>query len=175
MSQNRIILWLISLSLFFLCCSLVPRGESSKDPRTKGEKKFDPLGFKEDRTIVTEGEYVITKEDSAGLEKKRKAKTESGSFKKIRSSTPERVYRVQFFATKYPEEAQQVAALVEGQLSEKTYIDFKVPYYWIKVGDCQTKEEANSLLQKIKELGYFESWVVEIDLKTKLSLPKNPR
>jgi len=50
-------------------------------------------------------------------------------------------------------------------LSEKTYISFKVPYYWIRVGDCETKEEANSLLEKTKRLGYRESWVVEIKAK----------
>lgn len=165
MSKNPSILWLILLFLFFSNCSLWPKGESSKDPRTKGEKEFNPLGFKEDMVIITEGEYTTTKEDSTGLEKKRKGKTDSEHFEEIKRSVQETVYRVQFFATKYPEEAKQVAALVEGQLSQKTYIDYKVPYYWVRVGDCETKEEADSLLEKIKGLGYRESWVVEIKLK----------
>lgn len=165
MSKNKIILWLIPLFLFFLCCSLLPRGEGLKDPRTKGEKEFDPLGFEQDRTIVTEEDYPVTKEDSIELEKRRREKTDWEGVQEIGSSVPEKVYRVQFFATKYPDEAQQVADFVESQLSEKTYIEFKVPYYWIRAGDCETREEALSLLEKIRGLGYSESWVVEIKVR----------
>jgi hypothetical protein len=159
MSKNTSILWLVFIFLFFLCCSLWPRGESSKHPPGKTEKEADSLSLKKDSVLVTEGKYPVTKEDSARLEKRGRKKTE------WEEVFPEKVYRVQFFATKYPEKAQQVAALVESQLSQKTYIDYKVPYYWVKIGDCETKEEANSLLEKIKALGYQESWVVEIKLK----------
>lgn len=165
MRKNTSIRWTILLFLFFSSCSLLPKGDSSKDPRTKGEKEFDPLGFKEDRVIVTEGNYQILPDDSTDIEKKKSQKIKKEDAEKIESFLPEKVYRVQFFATKYPDEARQVAELVEGQLSEKTYIDFKVPYYWIKIGDCETKEEANFLLEKLKGLGYRESWVVEVKLK----------
>jgi hypothetical protein len=159
MNKNTSILPLIFIFLFFLCCSLWPKGESSMRPRVKTEKESDSLGHKEDTAMVTEGKYPLSQEDSTGLEMKRKEKTGwEGTF-------PEKVYRVQFFATKYPEEAKRVAALVEGQLSQKTYIDYKVPYYWVKIGDCETKDEAASLLEKIKGLGYQESWVVEIKMK----------
>ncbi len=154
--------WIISLVLFFSGCALLPRGEGVKDPRTKGENNFDPLGFEQDKEIVTEGEYSITKEDSIRLEKRRREKTEWESVEEIESLLPEKVYRVQFFATKYPDEARQVADFVESQLSERTYIDYKTPYYRIRVGDCETKEEANSLLEKIRAMGYGGSWVVEV-------------
>jgi hypothetical protein len=159
MSKKASILWLILLFLFLSNCSLWPKGESSKHPRAKGGKESDSLSLKKDSAVETGGTYPIVKEDSTKLEKRKREKTEGGII------FPEKVYRVQFFATKYPEEAKQVAALVEGQLSQKTYIDYKVPYYWVRVGDCETKEEAASLLEKIKGLGYQESWVVEIKLK----------
>jgi hypothetical protein len=54
-----------------------------------------------------------------------------------------------------------VSDLVKNQLSKNTYIDYKTPYYWVRVGDCVTKEEAESLLEKIRNLGYPQSWVVE--------------
>jgi hypothetical protein len=157
MSKKASILWLILLFLFLSNCSLWPKGESSKHPRAKAEKESDSLSLKKDSAVVTGGTYPIVKEDSTKLEKRKKTEGEI--------IFPEKVYRVQFFATKYPEEAKQVATLVESQLSQKTYIDYKVPYYWVKVGDCETKEEADSLLEKIKGLGYRESWVVEIKLK----------
>jgi len=162
MRKSACIFWVIFLLLFFSSCSPWPKGESIEDPRTKGEKEFDPLGFRQDRTIVTEDEYPITKEDSIRLEQ---MKTEWEDVQEIEGPVTEKVFRVQFYATKYPDEARQVADFVESELSEKTYIDFKVPYYWIRVGDCETKEEANFLLAKIKGLGYRESWVVEIKVK----------
>jgi hypothetical protein len=162
MAKSTSIFWVISLFLLFSGCSPWPRGESLEDPRTKGEKEFDPLGFRQDRTIVTEGEYSITKEDSIRLEQ---MKTEWEDVQEMGGPVSQKVFRVQFYATKYPDEAQQVADFVESELSQKTYIDFKVPYYWIRAGDCETKEEANSLLAKIKGLGYRESWVVEIKIK----------
>ncbi|MFQ6033008.1 MAG: SPOR domain-containing protein [Candidatus Zixiibacteriota bacterium] len=44
-------------------------------------------------------------------------------------------------------------------------MEFKVPYYWIRAGDCETREEALSLLEKIRGVGYSESWVVEIKVR----------
>jgi hypothetical protein len=159
MSKNTSILGLIFLFLFFLSCAFWSKGESSKHPRAKGGKESDSLSLRKDSAAVTEGTYPIAKEDSTRLEKRKREKIEEEII------FPEKIYRVQFFATKYPEEAKQMATLVEGQLSQKAYIDYKVPYYWVRVGDCETKEEANSLLEKIKALGYQESWVVEIKLK----------
>ncbi len=165
MHKNKSILGLVFLFLFLVSCSVLPRGEGTKDPRTRGEKEFDPLGFEQDKEIVTEGEYPGAKEDSIRLERQIKERTGWESPEEPETYLPQRVYRVQFFATKYPDEARQVADFVESELSEKTYIDFKAPYYWIRAGDCETKKEANFLLQKIKRLGYGESWVVEIKLK----------
>jgi hypothetical protein len=159
MSKNNSILWLIFLFLFFFCCSLLPRGESSRHPRGKTEKEADSLSFKKDTSLTTEVEYSITREDSIRLEKKKREKPG------WETAFPEKVYRVQFFASQYLDEAQQKAALVEAQLSQKTYIDYKVPYYWVRIGDCVTREEADLLLEKMKTLGYRESWVVEVKLK----------
>jgi hypothetical protein len=76
-----------------------------------------------------------------------------------------KVYRVQFFATKYPDEASQVAETLGNMVSENTYIDYKTPYYWVRVGDCETREEGERLLRRIKQLGYKESWVVEVEVE----------
>ncbi|MGB2988643.1 MAG: SPOR domain-containing protein, partial [Candidatus Zixiibacteriota bacterium] len=77
----------------------------------------------------------------------------------------QKIHRVQFFATKYPDEAKQVAESVADELSEQTYIVYKAPYYWVTVGNCETKEGADFLLRKIKRLGYNQSWVVEVELE----------
>jgi hypothetical protein len=149
------------LLLFLLIlagCSVMPRESSQKDPRTKGEARHSPLGFPQDQEIVTEREPLKKQEQG---ESKTDQKTKAQELEKGKAILPLLVYRVQFFATQYPDEAAKVSDLVKNQLSENTYIDYKTPYYWVRVGDCVTKEEAEVLLDKVRNLGYPQSWVVE--------------
>jgi len=162
MREGKFLVYFL-LCLFFSGCALWPRGAIKEDPRTKGEEQFDPLGFPQDRVIVTEQEPGEKGKGATEFEKKNKFGLEESNG--IDSLFPRKVYRVQFFATKYPDEASQMAESVANQLLQKTYIDYKTPYYWVRAGDCETKEEADSLLEKIKKLGYKESWVVEVEIK----------
>jgi len=151
------------LCLLFSGCSLWPQKSIQEDPRTKAEDQFDPLGFPQDQKIVTETEPPEREKGEAelGYEDRIRLKEIPGGD----SLSFNKVYRVQFFATKYPDEATKVADIVSEQLSQKTYIEYKAPYYWVKVGDCETKEESDALLAKIKKLGYRESWVVEAEIE----------
>jgi len=161
MRGNKLLLYFL-LGLCFSGCALWPRGPTEKDPRTKGEDQFDPLGFPQDREIVTEKEPKEKRKETSGFEKENKIGLDESKGKEALFSR--KVYRVQFFATKYPDEASQVAESVADELSEKTYVDYKTPYYWVRLGECETKEEAEFLLEKIKRLGYKESWVVEVEI-----------
>ncbi len=159
-AEKLLICFLVGLC--FISCSLWPKGGPKKDRQTRGESQFDPLGFPQDRVIVTE--------EKPGKKIPPTSRTKENSIigsEDLDEEGIQKVYRVQFFATKYPDEASQVAKLVSDQLSEKAYIHYKTPYYWVRLGDCQTKEEAEILLNRIKKLGYGESWVVEVELKLK--------
>jgi hypothetical protein len=151
------------LSLWFSGCALWPQRTVQEDPRTKAENQFDPLGFPQDQVIVTEKEPDGERESTSDFESENRIRAEGSEG--AEDLFPLKVYRVQFFATKYPDDASQVAESVAAQLSEKAYIEYKAPYYWVRVGDCQTKEESDSLLGKIKRLGYRESWVVEVEIQ----------
>jgi hypothetical protein len=150
---------ILVFSLLILAgCSVMPREGGERDPRTKGEARHSPLGFPQDQEIVTEREPLRKQEQG---ETKTDQKTKAQEMEKGKAILPLMVYRVQFFATQYPDEANRVSEQVKSELSENTYIDYKTPYYWVRVGDCVTKEEAEVLLEKIRNLGYPQSWVVE--------------
>jgi hypothetical protein len=156
-------LWvpLLLCLLVFTDCGLRPRGTTEQDQRTEAEDEFDPLGFPQDRVIVTEEEPPGRSRKASELDNDLTLDRSPGT----KDALLPRVHRVQFFATKYPDEAKQVAELVAEQLSEQTYIEYKAPYYWVRAGDCETKKEASSLLEKIKGLGYRQSWVVEVEIE----------
>lgn len=154
-------IWIVFLlfGLILSGCSVMPRESSQKDPRIKGEGRHSPLGFPQDQEIVTERELARKYEPSAA---KTDQKSKAEEFEKGKAILPLIIYRVQFFATQYPDEANRVSELVKSELSESTYIDYKTPYYWVRVGDCFTKEDAEALLQRVRNLGYPQSWVVEV-------------
>ncbi|UCB52324.1 MAG: SPOR domain-containing protein [Candidatus Zixiibacteriota bacterium] len=158
-------LW-ICLLFFFLVstdCGFRPLKTPEEDRRTEAEGEFDPLGFPHDRVIVTQEEPPGRSEKVAESDKDNDiTMEESPGAEEVLSA---KVHRVQFFATKYPDEAKQVAESVAEQLSEQTYIEYKAPYYWVRVGDCETEREASFLLRKIKGLGYSQSWVVEVEIE----------
>jgi hypothetical protein len=142
-------------------CAHLPWGGPKEDPRTRGEQSKDPLGYPQDQVIVTQNAPRTQAGTTQPSDETQTLKPRQEQ--PVVTPVEQKVYRVQFFATKYPDEASQVAETVAGMVSEKTYIDYKTPYYWVRAGDCQTKEEADRLLQKIKRLGYQESWVVEVE------------
>jgi hypothetical protein len=158
-------LWvcLLFCLLVFADCALRPWKTAEEDRRTEAEDEFDPLGFPQDRVIVTEEAPPGRRKKAAELNKDNDFTLEE--IPGTEDILLQKVHRVQFFATKYPDEAKHVAESVAGQLSEQTYIEYKAPYYWVRVGDCETKKEADSLLRKIKRLGYGQSWVVEAEIE----------
>jgi hypothetical protein len=137
--------------LFASGCAHLPWGGPKEDPRTRGEQNKDPLGYPQDQVIVTQN--APKNQGSSAQPSGQTQSLKPGQEQPAVMPVEQKVYRVQFFATKYPDEASQVAETVA----------YKTPYYWVRAGDCQTKAEADRLLQKIKGLGYQESWVVEVE------------
>ncbi|MGB2770481.1 MAG: SPOR domain-containing protein [Candidatus Zixiibacteriota bacterium] len=163
MRARGLCICLLFCLLVFTGCGLRPLKTAEEDQRTKAEDQFDPLGFPQDRVIVTEEEPPGRSKKAAELNKDNNLTLEESPETEV--PFLQKVHRVQFFATKYPDEAKQVAESVADELSEQTYIEYKAPYYWVRVGDCETKEGADFLLRKIKRLGYNQSWVVEVELE----------
>jgi hypothetical protein len=161
-SRIRILVCLLLCVLLWDCAHPPWRKTPHEDPRTRGEEGIDPLGFPQDQKIVTQQEPGGRTENTQSTRADERLQLTEPQVSD--SLVLRKVYRVQFFATKYPDEASQVAETVGNMVSESTYIDYKTPYYWVRVGDCETREEGERLLQRIKQLGYKESWVVEVEV-----------
>ena len=79
-------------------------------------------------------------------------------------AAPERTtygYRVQVFASADRERAEAIAAEARSRFGEPVYVEFDPPLYKVRVGDCITRHEADTLKDRANAQGYEGSWVAE--------------
>ncbi|MEO0128807.1 MAG: SPOR domain-containing protein [candidate division WOR-3 bacterium] len=79
------------------------------------------------------------------------------------STTPASIYgfRVQIFASSTQKGASKVADDARSLFGGKVYIEHTPPYYKVRIGDCLTKEEAESLKNLAINKGFRGAFVVE--------------
>ncbi|MEO0140788.1 MAG: SPOR domain-containing protein [candidate division WOR-3 bacterium] len=71
-------------------------------------------------------------------------------------------YRIQVFATIYKDKAEKIRAEVQAQVSYPVYIEEIPPFYKIRIGDFQKREEAEQFLPTVqKSLGYADAFIAE--------------
>ena len=63
-------------------------------------------------------------------------------------------WRVQIFASEGLEAAQRAKEEAMDVFDVPVYMQFEVPYYKVRIGDCRTLSEAEELLRVAKEKGY---------------------
>ena len=70
-------------------------------------------------------------------------------------------FRIQVFASSAEKNADRVAVDARSVLAENIYVNYVVPYYKVRVGDCLTYEDAMILKNRISRLGYHGAFIVE--------------
>ncbi len=145
----------IGLPFFFYCAST--QNGNSQQVTTASDVKvvedFDP---------GTLGDYRLpadTSEDKADvfdIDKflKGKQAAEFGDAKQVAG------YRIQLASTRNEQEARIVKQEALLKFDEKVYTAFDNPYYKVRIGNCVSRLEAESLQQKAIEEGFIDAWVV---------------
>jgi len=70
-------------------------------------------------------------------------------------------FRIQIFAASTENNASRVADDARAAFGGKVYVEYVVPYYKVRVGDCLTEKEALVLKNKAIQLGYRGAFIVE--------------
>ncbi len=71
-------------------------------------------------------------------------------------------YRVQVFATIYKDKAEKIRSEVQEKVAFPVYIEEIPPFYKIRIGDFQKREDAEQFLTTVqKSLGYADAFVAE--------------
>lgn len=67
-------------------------------------------------------------------------------------------YRVQLVAVENREEVNRVKEEAERKFDVEVYREFVAPLYKVRIGDCQTVEEADMLLREARRKGYGDAF-----------------
>ncbi len=156
--------WLFLLILFLASCSLSKFGwQEGPEPKDKGEKAetvayqedFDPLALNDDDIKVVPlakpGAADASQTKAVVVPKTEKAEGEGETVQG---------FRVQLIATTDENVAREVKKEAMLKLSNKVYLVFEAPHYKIRVGDCQSREEARAILQDATANGFPDAWIV---------------
>jgi hypothetical protein len=131
--------------------------------------EFDPLATVQDREIVPEVYPVnVSNPAEAGDSL---VKPNDLSYMDMDSAvsdvSPDEVYRVQVFTSRLYSEAARERELAEEIFNLPIYLDYEVPYYKLRVGDFENRDEAENMLSEIKNIGYRNAWVARVVLRVR--------
>lgn len=75
-------------------------------------------------------------------------------------------FRVQIDMFSNESEAQQCARKAELKFAERVYIVYQPPFFRVRIGDFETKEEADNYVKKLKNAGYTKSLWIRTTINT---------
>ena len=153
---------LLAFSLSLFACAAPARKDSGiEDKRLLGEKAFDPLGFAGDDSVIT-GKFADRLDY---LEKKNETSIDLDSLTR-NSPGPAKIdtvlYRVQIYTTKSFDDAQEYLNTVKRLFPEGVFVEYQIPYYKVRVGEYHSAAEGEAFLDKVKQLGFENAWLVRI-------------
>ncbi len=73
-------------------------------------------------------------------------------------------YRIQIHSTKDLENATRAKAMAMEQFTNmpvKFYLEFDSPYYKVRLGDFQSRNEADQIRSVVRSRGYPQAWIVK--------------
>ena len=148
------------LSLIYSCNKYrAPHSRDAiEDRRTARESRYNLMGFPGDDSVITAG--MPAADDTVREE------SDYLAFPDNRDTTagPRELFSVQLYATKSSAEADSFRMEVQSLFDQTVVIDYKAPYYKVRVGEISTLEEGEALLDVVRGLGFPKAWLVRIRL-----------
>ncbi len=163
--MRTIILCLVTSFLFFTFCAgpqptVKPDQPEdkpvSRPPRGEQDESFDPMSLG-DYEVIDEKPASSTTAPAADIDQLLKGDALPDSLKNARKVPG---FRVQLVATRDVEEAHALMRNAVISFDDQVYRTFDDPYYKIRVGDYQSRFEANTIQEEAVDKGFLEAWVV---------------
>jgi len=143
-----------------------PRAATHRDASQPAsvESVFDPAQHRVD-DVQAEAEQIIRQITPPRIE----STTVSGDAIGIAFDTTwvvEEGYRIQISASPAREDAQNVAMRARERFPyDSVYVYFQAPWYKVRVGDFETRNDAEAKLREARQKGYREAFWVPSDVR----------
>lgn len=121
--------------------------------RTELDESFDPT------SLSDWGDSKARVEQIHALGEHLAGQDLEGDTLNIEEETPY-IFRVQLFSTRDLERAQAIEEAAIQQFEEEVIVHFDSPFYKIRLGRMNNREDAQNLQRKAIETGYRRSWVI---------------
>lgn len=128
-------------------------------------ESFDPLGFPGDDSVITAAVKMAAQDSNPSLQPQPDSATTH-----VHSDAG---FQVQFFATTDLAEAQDVQRRAQEELADSIRVEFETPYYKVRAGRIATRDAAETLLVRLRAMGYESAWVLPLRAAGP-SAPSNP-
>jgi hypothetical protein len=147
------------LVFLFSCAGVRETTERREQEQTTNQfdESFDPLSLEDDDITIARNPDMVQRE----------TRTEESAGETIPEPASERSqvdgWRVQILATKNIENATLVhqEASDQFELSDiKAYLIFEAPLYKVRIGNAQTRTEAETVRDLARDYGYTEAFIV---------------
>ena len=155
--------------LFFLlmACSLSQFGwkqETPAKPLSKSEMRedFDPLTLEDDDIVIAPKDTSQTAKTAVApvswmIEEKPAVNMDG--------------YRVQLLMTKSEAAAHEAKQKAIFKFDDKIYLIFEAPYYKIRIGDFESKKDADQIRDDALAKGFPDAWVVRTQIEKSSDSP----
>ena len=146
----------IFLLIFLNCGGIKPcvKEEREKNRRMQAEKDFDAWKIEQENPIIIQDKLNPPQDEFSSDILEEHPAGEARIDEEI-------LYRIQIFASKFPEEAQKLADSLESSFNEPASIDYETPYYKVRLGNFSTLPQAENFLRRVRQKGFPQAWVVK--------------
>ena len=158
--MNVINLLLCIIILFFNCATqekvVVQEKAVEKETKSVIEDGFEPLSVLKDDVDIPPPEFKIEEIDYKDL-----LPVELKMLDSVNISIDDMApgFRVQIGIFVNVESAIEMEDKVRSLFEEDVYLDFNPPWHKVSVGDCLTRRDAMTLLQKVKMKGFEDAFI----------------
>ncbi|NIA23084.1 MAG: hypothetical protein GWP03_02820 [Proteobacteria bacterium] len=147
------------VTLLLILASCAPKNQKREEV-TADTTTYKPI-------IMEESTEDTTTADITGMSASTDTTNSAVDTTTIVTQTTKSGYRVQVFATFSEEKADMIANKVRERTTEPVYVEYIAPYYKVRVGDCTTRDEAESLKSNLYGLGYSDAFIVRDTINPK--------
>jgi hypothetical protein len=165
--NNIFKLFLVILVFICDCTAGARRSRDDFDSRTAAEHRFEPLDFYGDDEVITgqgrqTDKHTKTEQPDSLLDRPEMPTLLKDSTDVGEIDQPLVIFRVQVFASKSFDEAQDFATQIEPLFMEGVFVEYQMPYYKVRVGEFYDPGDGESFLEDVKQMGFKNAWLVRI-------------